>query len=177
MTVTTSRYNVKPVLRGVALVVMVILCLLGAVMALQSVGSGQLAGSDSFIYSILRPLAFGMTKAILFLGISSFFALFVTPTGNFTLLALFVASLGTLAFVSFTILLHILFFTGLALEMKAIFAVAVFVKLRERLNLFAMTTSFGYALLSHLILSPIKNYLVRAVCPACPGVRLALLYG
>lgn len=75
MTLNTNRNNIQPVLRFITVVVMVLLCLCGAVMTSQSVGAGQFATFNSIIYSICCLSVFRMDNFVSLSGNLSFFAL------------------------------------------------------------------------------------------------------
>ncbi len=120
---------------------------------------------------------------VTFLAGPSLFALFVTFTGSLTFVGLKIPLFGELALFALpiTFLLYLKFFglliyflcffdTSFTLAMKPVFIPTILIKLRKGLNFVASGTSFCYYLLSHLILSLIKNYLVRAGCWHLPAV-------
>ncbi len=200
----TSRYNVKPVVRGIAFVVMVILCLCGAVMALQGIGLGEYTKLNSMGYSRFSFNFFGMSNmvslcvpnmscsaffalvisflsslAILLLtvsfpaitsGYSTLFALTILLLCKFATFALSITPQGSLAFICLSILLLESIFANFAIIAVSIGSVNAFVKLAKRFCLFANVAGFCFNWFSHLILSPIKNYLVRAGCWHVPAV-------
>ncbi len=161
MTRNTNRFNVKPVLGFIAGMV-VLFCLLGAVMALLGIGTRQFASRNSMIYSILGFTLIWMAGVETFLSSFAFFAFTVTSSGGFTFFTLVSSSMSSFAFIAlgvmsfnhfaifaFTILLLVKFLASFTLSVKSIFFTAVFTKLRERFDLFAMKALFCYDRLRH----------------------------
>ena len=149
MTFNTNRNNIKPILRGITFVVMVMFCLFWALRAFQSIRAKQIASSNSVINSI-----YGFD----FFRISTFSA----SISNFILFAIIIVVFSTYSFFCFLVTLlcsPMLFFTFLALsvllttspakDLVSIFLSTVFIELRQRFYLVALRTSFGYDLLRH----------------------------
>ena len=145
MTDLANRNNIEPVFGFITQIVVVFFCRFAA-RALQGMNSGQFATTDSGIDCIFSFL----TLWKLFLIFSD--ALLVVL---FTLFALSV-SVPTF-FTLFT--LPIPFFTCLALILIAIFAFTIWVKFRNRFDLFAIATSFCYDLFRHAFLLTRKSCL------------------
>lgn len=161
MTFLTYRYNIKPMLLGIAFVMMILFCLCGAVMALQRIGAGQSSGFDGMVYLVRWFIPFGMLDAKTFLDNSS---------GGFAFFALGISLIYIFPFFALSInpLIYVLAYSAIA--SKAIFCRAIFVKFRKRFNLFAFPTSFCYDLLRH------NRFLNKRLCLE-PVARYALAVG
>lgn len=123
MTRNTYRNNIKPILRGIAFMMMVLFCLFGTVMARQSIRSGQFAISNSVAYSI-----------------SSF-----SPTG----MCFIYFSSASFTFFCFSKFLAKMISTRFAVMLITIPTCISFEKLRNRFGFLAMKTSFRYDCLKH----------------------------
>lgn len=156
MTRYTNRNNIKVVFWFIAFVMVVVFCLL-ATGTLQSIRMGQFAASNSNNYSVSCLSAFWKTIVIfdisLSLAIFAYLALLISLNGNSSSFSL-VIFCGRL-YVAFSALFSLLvcfvapITANLALITISIFSTMVFGKFRNRFDLLASTTSFGYDLLSH----------------------------
>ena len=175
MTFFADRNNIKPMFRGIALVVVIYLCLCGAIMTLQGINWRQFASLNGVFYSILCLTSFGMAnlKAKCFFSINNFtlFTLTISLLRCFTFLALSIAFLISSAFLTllmtfvcssafFSLIiaspcgfaffaLVILFATNFTIRPIAVFCSTVFIKFRQRFDFFAFGTSFRYDFGSH----------------------------
>ncbi len=166
MTFNTDRYNVKPMPWGIAMPMVIILSLCGAVMALQAIGSGQFASSNGLPNSFAGTNFVRMTLYVASLCCFAFFcfgvfaglnsssystklALRITPFCNLAFFALFIAFQYNFAFVCLVIVFLGFGEAYFAIVAKPILSTTVFVKFRDRLSFFAMGTSFCYDLLRH----------------------------
>ena len=132
----TDRNDVKPMLFGIAIVVMVLLCRMVSIMAFQNISPRQCSNFDSAIYSVMS------FKLIRMAGIK-------TPLcGPVICFTHFGLSINPLFAVT-------AYFTIVA---KPIFSVLVFVEFRKWFELFARRTSFRYSCLRHGF-SPIQKSL------------------
>ncbi len=149
----TSRYNVKPVVRGIAFVVMVILCLCGAVVAQQSVDPGQFSGSDSMSHSTFSLNSFGMGGFVFFMALKTpcltSLALVISSLSSYTIFALLVKFLDGLTFFALAVLPLAVAIAYSTTKPKTIFPIIVFVKFRECFNFVAFGACFMYSLFSH----------------------------
>lgn len=71
MTFLTNRNNIEPMFRFIAFVMVIKLCLRGAVMALKGIGSGQFAACNSIIHSVFCLAPFKMANGVIELSISN----------------------------------------------------------------------------------------------------------
>ena len=174
MTNTTHWNNIKPMLRCIALMVMVFLCLYGAVIAFQSIKSGQFANSNSSVYNTSCSNFIGIEYVILFVRLPALFR-FVIPfetisLGNFSFFCFYVFSTGSfiylfslLGFGIFLITLPVCLFALLssailflvqgpaffAPGLKAFFSRRLFIKIRNGFKCLALSTILGYDCCSH----------------------------
>ena len=119
MTLPASRFNIKPMFKGITEIVVVLFGLFGTVMASQSRWMRQFASPNGIVYGVLSLYFFGMFKSVLF---------FVSVVIFFLFFGLFVR--------------YSAFYT---MAIMAIFPGAVFVKFRNWFNLPAFRTSlFGF---------------------------------
>ena len=137
---------------GIALVVMVLLCLLNTMTALQTVGAYKFADLDGMFDCLVRLSPFWVFGYIfnIFAVASDFtFLGFVMcfPC-RFALFALLILSMGHLSCVG----LLVCFTTLLALRPKAVCRAAIFVKRRQWFGFLAAPTSFCYDFNSHFCL-------------------------
>lgn len=134
MTFCANRLNIKPMLRLIV-GMMVILCLFGAVFALQSVGAGQFASFNSKHYSVIcfYPLWI-FPSIILHCSLMAFFCFF---------------GFGVLFHILFHVRLEVFFIASLTSPLIATFCSMFFVKARKGFVFFAFTTAFCYDLLRH----------------------------
>ncbi len=156
MTFNTNRNYIKPMFRGIAQVVMILLCLLGTIRALQGISTRQFTDSNSVIYSSFSFLAFGTSNTETF----NCFAM-----SSFSFLALMIAFIGCFAFLSFLIFYLMRYLARLTIMLKSIFLTSVFVKFRNLFILLTFRTSFRYDFSSHnqlliswLRLEPVAAY-------------------
>ncbi len=167
----TNGNNIKPILRGISFVMMILLCLLTA-SAFQSISSNQFARCNSVSNSITCFRAFWKT-IIMFFGIfrANFFALFafaIIFNNNLTLFCaiVFCGGYSLTLFACFCLISLLVIFrlAYFACTLMPVFYCLVFMKFRERFNLFAFKTSFCYDLLRHnqfltnwLCLEPLRS--------------------
>lgn len=163
MTCNTSRYNIEPMLRFVAVPMMVLFSLffairiLQVVMALQSIRLGHFASPNSTPYSITSFSLFRMFNLIMSYSFAK---------NNFTLFALLIPFGCYFAFCSSTItkrsleICHLAFFSFLifpvmnftasfTVALKTIFSCAVLVKFIQWFEILATRTLFCLNCLSH----------------------------
>ncbi len=137
MALKANRHNIKPMLFGIALVMMIMFCLLGTIFTLQVSWMCESAGSDRIGDSrpCLNPIWVSQ------LGVSAGF-----PISEFSLfrVAILVPALE-MAF--FTLTTNTSFFSF------------IFEKLRHRFDLFAMRTSLCYNRFSHFCFSRKQDWL------------------
>jgi len=158
MTRHTNRNNIKPMLFGIAGVVILFSWLL-AVMTRQSIRTNQSVIPNSVPYSvtclsffgILKPIAFFQSgfNNFTFFGLSPAFVIifyFLKMTESVSL-CLFAMCFFT--FFSLSMFLEILVLAILAEILIAVFHSKVFIKLRKWLNLFACGTLFCYDCFIH----------------------------
>lgn len=178
MTFCTGRNNVKPTFRLVTFVVVVMLCLGGAIMALQSVRAGQFARYNSIIHGISGFGVFRMSNTMVFItgSLSSFTFLASSITFNRGF-PFFCCSETSRMFATyfFAPLCLVIFFrisrtARFAFTEVSIFHPFINVKFRERLDFFAFGTSFGYDLLRH-------NQLLNSWLCSEPNTRPILVSG
>lgn len=171
MTFYTDRNNVQPMFFGIAIVVVIILCLCWTVVALQGIGPRQFAISDSVINSIVSFSA-SRVSSVVFFKISSsidstFFAVSITFLTDTAFLALSITFLNGLAFLGLTIK----FLAGFTSMVKSIFSTTIFMKFRDRFNLFAFVTSFCYDCFRHSRFSlNVKRFMLEPVEGYAPSV-------
>ena len=161
MTLITYRNNIKPMLFGIAIVVVVMLCLFATRTSFGS-NLGQSTSLDSNCYSLTSHFLFWMLRYILLFCEFAFFALPVflgrqfpfctcVPLGpdKFALCALAVFSKGfkdtCVSFSRFWIF-PATYFTRRAQRVRFVIILA---KLRSRLNFLALRALFCYDLLRH----------------------------
>lgn len=151
MTFSTSRHNIKPVFFGISFPVVVLLCLLGAIIALEGIGSGQFAISDSVAYSLVRLNQLRMNNFISFRTISGSDFIFLClliflkcfEISCFTFLTLSITFLE--CFISFALI--VFFLAGFTIMLKSFSF--MFVKLRNWFDLLAFITIFCLNCLRH----------------------------
>jgi len=174
MAIYANGDNVKPVLRCVAKMMMVLFCLFTA-RALQRIRAGQFASFNSVSQSITSLTIFRMAKKVaLRVAITGGFALWamlVTLFYNFAVWTLSVMFCSRLAF--FCIIFVILFDTfqvaNFAIILAFIFCSVVLIKLRERFRLFAHSTGFHYNFSSHFRLLN-RRFWLEPVAGHAPAV-------
>jgi len=174
MTFYTNRYNIKPMLRRIALVMVILLCLRGTIMALQGIGMGQFTSSNSIIYNVhgfSMIWIMSMKTLVRFtLRKFTFFAMGIMFSGNFAFFTLPIFSLCNLiAFellVFFLILFLLLTATKFADITMSIMHFWMFMKFGYAFCFFANSAGFKYDLLSHnrlinrrLRLEPVSGYI------------------
>lgn len=184
MTEKTHRDYIKPMLLGIAFMVVVLFCLLGTIRALESIGAGQFAGLDSIFNGSFCFKPFGMFLRISFKGFglngftilcpAVFFVVF--GLSHFTLFCFGALLLGSptclLAFFSFCVFGILFQITYFALISVAIAVSFCFVKFRNRFSLLARSAGFRYGCLRHNLL------LTRRLClePNALPVRVSGLF-
>lgn len=173
----TNRNNIKPELRGIALMVVIIYRLF-VTGTFQAIRSREFPGSNGIFYSFT-----GLT----FFWMSFFIVTVATFPGNFAFYCLAIALLYYFAFFRcvisqpsfamnfFTlfgllIIGNALYITSLTTITITIWAIWSFVKFGKRFNLFAFGTLFCYDLLRHDFL------LTRKLCLE-PFARPILVFG
>lgn len=156
MTYMTDRNHVKPMFWGVALVVVILLCLL-ATRTPQSIWTGQFTTSDSIIKILPCLILFRILKAVTF--ITLFFIIFslfgfspilhIFTEIRFTLCRLTMFSLAFASKFFAFFILFIFFSADFTSAFITTFCRIVFMKFRNWLDLLATATGFGYDLFSH----------------------------
>ncbi len=170
MTLTTNRYNIKPIFWRIAFVVMIFLCLPRAVTASQGVEMQQLASNDSVGNSTICFAAFRIMSKISECAFQicnfTLFCLVIASSGfliySFAFFALPISLLTNFGFWCFRELLRVITITYFAITTSASFFGTVFIKIRKGFNFFALRTSFcfnwfrhGFFLTKKLCLEPI----------------------
>ncbi len=140
MTFSTSRQNIQPMRWFVALVMMILFGLYGAVMAFKTRCFLNLAITNSMFYSLSCFVLFGMSNGI---------AQYSFEVSNFVFL-----SLAIYLSCSFTLFCLVIFIDPFqaayfAIRTMSIFSFIVFVKLRKLFDLLAFRTKFCLNYLSH----------------------------
>lgn len=153
MTLSTNRHNIKPVLRFIAFVMMILLGGLWAIMTEQKFRRNQFAILNGVIYS------FNSFNFIWIESIKTFLGFFV-----FCCFLIFcnTIALNNSAFFCLFIFPSIFQITNFASIFISILVTCGFVKFVDWFSLFANATGFRYDYLNHN-LSPIK-VAVRADC-------------
>ena len=64
MTFYTNRNNIKPMLCFITVPMMILFGLIGAIVALQSIDTGQFASLGSSVHDILCFFSFGMSQIL-----------------------------------------------------------------------------------------------------------------
>ncbi len=171
MTLITNRYNIKPMLRGIAVPVVILLGRFRAIVADFSIRTGQFAISNSVIYSMLSFRLIWMASFETFFSRAFICFAFCGSTVTKTALAM-------CHFATFCLAVFFYFFqvTNFALRFVSTFVTAVFVKFGKLFEVLAFRASFCLNWFSHNILSLQKNVLVRAGCRIHTCGRFALLY-
>lgn len=127
----------------VALVMMILLCLCGAVMALQGINSGQFTNGNSIVHSSMSVSYFWMTTIIAFYTSGeSNFTFWTLPIFLYCCFALFCLVIYA---VSFQV-------ADFAIRSIAVSFVKVFVKLRKLFEVLAFRASFCLNCFSHSFL-------------------------
>jgi len=179
MTFCANRNYIETMFRGIAMPVMILLCLCGAVMALQGIRPRQSAGFDRIIDLFYSFTSFRMANLVEFYKSTtisfSFFAFSKTILNNFAFFtsgitfqmgfplfglistvlsgpALFAfagALVDSFTFFSFLVLTLIYILARSAPRMMAVFIAKTFVKLRQRFALLALGAGLRYDFSSH----------------------------
>ena len=162
MTSRTNRNDIQQMFWAISFVMMVLFRLRTAVFTLQGIRTRQFAEFDGISNNILCFLQFRMNKKINFSCFLTSFALIIMFLYNFTFCTQSITFLFFLAFFALEVtflcrfeFLRILsspltfFHTKFALVMMSIFPYLIFMKFRDRFNLFASATSFSYDSLRH----------------------------
>lgn len=183
MTFYANRHNIEPMLRCIALLMMILLGGFRAVVTEQGIWPGQSTGFDGVKDRFTSFNLFRMSnvKSICSNGMdfSAFFALLVTFYLGLTLFALLITfflsltffTLGIALLTSLTSFCLVIFFeilreAGFAIISEPISVGRRFVKFRDWFDFFASATSFRYDFGSHfrsfqrLWLEPIAAYTV-----------------
>ncbi len=158
----TSRNDIKPVFGFISQTVVILICLLGAVMAIKITRFWEFIKFNSITYNTPGITFICVFFSTAFLCCSAFFALTVSLRARFsnfsttqTLAILLLRQFCLIAFSPFAL-------AKLTLIMTSKFAFVKFCKLRNWLKLLAGTASFCYDWFRHNVLSSKKNVLVRA---------------
>lgn len=165
MTRNTNRNNVKPMLFCIAFVVMVLLRLVVATVAFFGIGSWESFVPNLIINCIFCLATFWETSLVpvstVFCANSSFSCFGVKLPAILTFVSFFVSL--KISKPSFTFVVG--FLACFTHRLESIRTGTVFVKFKNRLNLLACGTSFGYDLLRHsfflikkLCLEPVSGY-------------------
>lgn len=169
-----NRNNVKPMLRRIAVPMVIFSGWMISIMALQGLRPGKFSSFDRMIYNMsgfgpirmLFTISFGMVSSIQF----AFFAVVISLSCYFTFICLAISSFGFKVINSAVWSLGIVFFvlqiTFYTITSISIAACRVFVKLRKRFCFFASSAGFCYDLFSHnqlliswLRLEPVSGYI------------------
>lgn len=170
MALNTQRNNVKPMLRRIAVPMMVFFCLCGAVMAFEFACWLNIAVFNSVTYNCSRWIFF--TFHIMFLFCTIFLCQTMSFADCFNSKWMFlVKSLGCLTVCLFTFFclrsrfanIYIVAMLTLAMALFAmiempIFSCGMLGKFSNRFSLVANTAGFGYDCLRHGRLSLINDY-------------------
>ena len=165
MTINTNRNNVKPMLMKITPVV-VFLCLIGTVVALQGIDLRQLASRYSIVHSTLCLTSSRMTNAVSFLADSingfAFLASSIMLKSNFILLLLAVLLEINFAFITLTVAFKSGFTTfclaicfavfqvaKFTLSVMSIFTIWMFIKICKWFCLFANPAGFCFNWFRH----------------------------
>lgn len=197
MTRNTNRDNIKPILRVVSQVMVIVLRslyqgFLKAREAEQSIGARQLAGTHSSGDSICSKSLFGIPKPVFFMSLLAFFTfgiflyIFTSRLLSFVALLVFLKSPALsiffltnteyfFAFCSLLIFPYVYIATDFALRLKIILFGSVFVKPRKRFNLLALRAWLCYDCFRHGFSPLQKSYCFKPVA-STPCGRLVLLY-
>jgi len=162
MTFSTDRHNIKAMFRFITLIVMILFCLGGTVVARHSISARQFPCLYSMIYDISCLASFRMTSTVTFIISLAFFGLAITRHcfAKYCL-ALFSGAVTKnsftrccFTFFSLKIFFVIFQFADFTLRTIAIFFSTMFEKFRKRFDLFAVSTSFCLSLFryNHLII-------------------------
>ncbi len=144
VTRNTDRNNIKPLLLGIAFVVMVLLCLF-ATRTQKGIWSGYFIEANSVTDSV-SCLSFAFMQAPVSLSAHlTFLCLVIAFTGSFTLLTASVQFFGGLRVVA----LLVGFNASFTFTLVSILVARVIVKLRDWLKLFASVASFCYDWFRH----------------------------
>ena len=132
---------------------MILFSLFGAIMTFQNIRTEQLANFDSVGYSVTSFTPFGMSNNVAFLGIFAFFALLMALSVGFAFFSfsifLYRFTISQSTFFGFLIFPNRNLSANFTRIFKSIFIFSIFVKIRNRFDLFAITASFYYDCFSH----------------------------
>lgn len=160
MTFSTYRYNIKPVLKGIAFVVVILLCWMFATVALESIGARQIADLNSIIYGKSGFYSFWMIGSVMFICC---FALIC-----------FMIFLNCFAKHNFTPFCFGIFFTFLRMARFAHIFISIlvawgFVKFIDLFSLFANSANFRYDYLRHYFLLD-RKFCLESIAGYAPAV-------
>ena len=165
----TNRNNIKPMLRLIV-GVMILFCLCGTIIALQSINSGQFASLYSITHCTFSFFSIGILQVVMFMGSNlnsyALFALFILFLIGFELFTfLLITFLSSFAVFCLLVFFAIFQPANFAIISIAVFIIGLLVKFRKKFCFFANSASFRYDLLSHfrllnrrLWLEPIARY-------------------
>jgi len=170
MTFYANRNNIEVIFRCIAVVMMPMLCLRRTIMALQGINTRQFIGCNSVIGLPMVWMDDIEMLIAFFLDIFAFFALPISFLVSFIYhlaffaLPPFLTCLTVYKFTSFSFLIvrYKNFLARFTISIKSIIFIPIFVKLRQRFELFALGASFCFNWFSHNVLSLQKNVLIRA---------------
>lgn len=174
MAFSTNRNDIKPMLRLIAMPVMILLRRFRAINTEQRMNFRQFASIHSVIYNIFRFPTFRMTNTKTLIYSFAFLSLTIALITCFTFFCFEITSNSlTIAFsapLSLTIFFYSFTIADLTISSMVIFPCSIFVKFRNRLDLLANGTSFRYDLFRHCF-SPIKkSYCLEPVAGHVPAV-------
>ena len=169
MTFNTNRFNIKPMLFGVAFVVMVLLSLFPA-RTFQAIWAGQSIKSDSSINDIACFYLICINNSVSLVGFScDIFALFTTAVSVYIRAYQFFIVLIMTSYSSFTFTAFMIYFIGdfsttFALPLETVFCTAILRKFSDWFNLLASAALFcydcfrhGFFLIKKLCLEPLQT--------------------
>ena len=175
MTGKTNRNDIKLMFGRITVPMMVFFSLIGTVVALQSIRTGQVADSDGILNGfnclslswkpsstlISRAASVCLTNITLSIGFSDRLSSFSATIFRTTLSIEFFVFLGLLRY----------FTTNYTFALIAIFSCSILMKFRNRFGLLANTSGFGYDGLRHsrllnrrLCLEPVAGTYQRSAC-------------
>ena len=152
MTFFTNGQNIKIMLWKIAPMV-IFFCLFGAVMALQSIGTGQFTVLNSIANDASCFISVGMSSLKALESNFAFFCLAMTLISSFAFLGSGISSLA-----------------GFAVYLKTIFCTSILVKFRDRFDLLAFGAAFCFNWFSHSLF-PYKRFRLE------PNTRPVLVSG